>query len=231
MRCASPWILTAVSTPRLPHARYNPQPTGQIAVCRSTGKRWGCSVSTIGVLPMFSPLARLALHRGERASLMVIACPMFSSLDERQGIKRGRFIVLRVSALGSSPLFPLLFPHFACSIPPLTAISQASNQVDCCLPRHRQAVRLQCFYHWRVTDVSIAGPPCPPLERGACAVDAHCLIGVLFVFLGQRRANGIETRADPLAQAVFDIGWGRGYTLDMNVREIQAKTFLWPRPR
>ncbi len=23
----------------------------------------------------------------------------------------------------------------------------------------------------------------------------------------------IETREDPLAQAVFDIGWGRGYTL------------------
>ena len=38
--------------------------------------------------------------------------------------------------------------------------------------------------------------------------------------------QGIETREDPLAQAVFDIGWGRGYTLDMNVREIQAKTLL-----
>ncbi|HDQ71077.1 MAG TPA: radical SAM protein [Chloroflexi bacterium] len=39
-------------------------------------------------------------------------------------------------------------------------------------------------------------------------------------------SQGIETRADPLAQAMFDIGWGRGYTLDMNVREIQAKTLL-----
>ena len=57
------------------------------------------------------------------------------------------------SALGSSPLFPLLFPHAA--RPPLHVHRepQASDQTDCCLPRHRQAVRLQCFYHWRVVDV------------------------------------------------------------------------------
>ena len=28
----------------------------------------------------------------------------------------------------------------------------AADRLDCCPPRHRQAVRLRCFYHWRVTD-------------------------------------------------------------------------------
>ena len=40
LRRARPWSVTAVSTLRLPtHAHLNPQPTGQIAVCRGTGRR------------------------------------------------------------------------------------------------------------------------------------------------------------------------------------------------
>ena len=95
LRRARPWIVTAVSfhwmfphpACALPHAYHNPQPNGQIAVCRlpvrgtclcdarrqaqtgDTSRRWGS------------------------APLMAIACPTFSSLDERQGIKQWRFIV------------------------------------------------------------------------------------------------------------------------------------------
>ena len=32
------------------------------------------------------------------------------------------------------------------------SLQPASDQTDRCLPRHRQAVRVRCFCHWRVTD-------------------------------------------------------------------------------
>ena len=79
----------------------------------------------------------LPFTEGERAALMfIIACPMLSSLDERQGIETK-------GILESSPLFPLLFSHPAL----LTHAHRhpASDQASSYLPRHRQAVGLQCF--------------------------------------------------------------------------------------
>ena len=95
---------------------------------------------------MFPPLARLALHRGEHAPLMGIACPTFSSLDERQGIKQWRFIVLRcarpwiitaVSTVVSTPRLahsPTLTANRSRTGIFLSAKAQAGGEVAVFLP-------------------------------------------------------------------------------------------------
>ena len=61
------------------------------------------------------------------------------------GLRRGRFIVLRRAR-------PRIIT--AVSTPrPSTSPRSLHPASDHCLPRHRQAVRLQCFYHCRVVDV------------------------------------------------------------------------------
>ncbi len=85
------------------------------------------------------------------------------------GSSEGASSFCGVLALGSSPLFA----HPRMRTPPRSP-RPASDQVDCCLPRHRQAVRLRCFCHWRVTDVFPAGPPCPPLEGRAALMTIAC---------------------------------------------------------
>jgi hypothetical protein len=161
---------------------------------------------------------------GERAPLMAIACPVSSlfSLDERQRIKQWHFIVLRSPILGSSPLFPLLFPHPACPLPHAHRNPQPTGQIAVCRSTGK---RWGCSVSTIGVSLMLStdAPPCSP-PGGACGV--ACSVFPSFP-LDER--HGIETRADPLAQAVFDIGWGRGYTLDMNVREIQAETLLWLR--
>ena len=85
---------------------------------------------------------------------MAIAYPTFSSLDERQGIETRtfhRFAVLPPSDHHSCFLSLDVSTRRPAHFSTLTAISQASDQTDCCLPRHRQAVRLQCFCHWIIT--------------------------------------------------------------------------------
>ena len=116
-------------------------------------------------------MRHLALHRGMRASLIAIACPVFSSfsLEKSQGIEQGRFIVLRCATLGSSPLFPLFFPHPAS--PTLTATrkrpgiflsaeAQAGSEIAVFLPL---ACRRMCPPMF-----STAGPPCSPPVGARC---------------------------------------------------------------
>jgi len=56
----------------------------------------------------------------------------------------------------------------------------ATDRADRCLPQHRQAVGLQCFYHWRIAD---AFHRCPTLLSTGGSV-RRCLLGVPFVSLG-----------------------------------------------
>ena len=84
------WVSFLSSPLLIRHAHRNPQPTGQIAVCRSTGKRWGCSVSTIGVSLMLSTDAPPCSPPGGACG---VACSVFPSfpLDERHGIETRAF--------------------------------------------------------------------------------------------------------------------------------------------
>ena len=110
------------------------------------------------------------LSTEERASLIGIACPVFSSfsLDESQWDRdEDVSSFCDVSTLGSSPLFSLLFPHFA--LPAhfstltttrkrpgifLSAEAQAGSEIAVFLPL---ACRRMCPPMF-----STAGPPCPP---------------------------------------------------------------------
>jgi hypothetical protein len=167
---------------------------------------------------------------GERTSLIAIAWPVLSSfsLDERQGIETGAFH--RFAA--RPPLECHRCFHCCFRTPPCHSPHPASDQASSCLPRHRQAVRLRCFKHWRVIDAfqrCFHRWPALPSTEGERA-PLMLIACPVFSSFSLDESQGIETKTDPLAQAVFDIVWGRGYTLDMNVREIQAKTLLWPRP-
>ena len=93
LRCAIPWIITAVSTAvSTPRLAQSPALTAtrKRPVCRGTGRRWGCGVSAIVVSPdvfhrCFHRWPTLASTEGERASLMAIACPVFSSFSLGRG--------------------------------------------------------------------------------------------------------------------------------------------------
>ena len=89
LRCAIPWIITAVSTavstPRLAYASPTLTAPRKWPVCQDTGRRWGCSVSTIGVSPDVSTgcfhRCPALLSIGGSAALMAIALPVVSSFS------------------------------------------------------------------------------------------------------------------------------------------------------
>ena len=145
------------------------------------------------------------------------------------GSRRGRFIVLRCVRpwIITAVSFHWMFPHSALLNPP-RSLQPTSDQIDCCLPGHRQALRLRCFYHCRVTDVftavSIAGPvlvenpvhPTPGRNEAKPPV---------LPYAPQRVLTPVDTVTPmiwawtvnavfcPLAQALFDSLAERVYTL------------------
>jgi hypothetical protein len=133
-----------------------PQPTRQIAVCRLPVRRTQTGGTGRPVrLQCFCPwsAAAVSFHRWPRLAL------------HRGG-----------SAVDVPSLDIADAPHPTPRTPRLHIPHARRDPQAASLPRHRQAVGLQCFCHWRVTAVSIATPPCPP-PWGACIVDCHCLIG------------------------------------------------------
>ena len=116
------------TSPRSPRSRK--QVTRQIAVCQGTGRRWGCSVSSIGVSLMLSPMRRLALHRGGACVVDDHCLPGgFDTWRRDNGSRRGRFIVLRcvrpriITAVSTPP---------PCSLPHAHHNSQATRQIALC---------------------------------------------------------------------------------------------------
>jgi hypothetical protein len=99
----------------------------------------------------------------ERAPLIAIACPMLSSLDERQWIETMAFHCFAACpSLNHHRCFLSLDVSTLCLLTSPRSPQPASDCANSCLPGNKQAVRLQCFCHWRVTDAFTAGPPCPP---------------------------------------------------------------------
>jgi hypothetical protein len=72
-----------------------------------------------------------------------------------KGSRRGHFIVLRCVRPSDHHRCFHTLPCLC--IPHAHRIPQATS-----LPRHRQAMRLQCFYHWCVIGAFIAASPCSP---------------------------------------------------------------------
>jgi hypothetical protein len=173
LRCVRHWIITVVSTPRIAHS-----PT-LIATRSRTGRSLSAACLCVAPACAGHADRRRqeAQAGGGVAVFLPLVChrmfpPMFSTVVSALPSTGGAcavdyhclvgvlFIFLGEETRDQARAFhrfavrpPL--DHHRCFHTPLAHASHAhrnpaADQVDCCLPRHRQAVGLQCFYHWRV---------------------------------------------------------------------------------